>query len=299
MTTLFSLLRQLLIFILVFLPHFVFAGDLSRQTTEPLGITAKILGGIESKSGDWPWMVALLISSQPDTYLAQYCSGVLIDGSWVLTAAHCVDGRSPGEIEVAVGIFDLTSFTGPRIDVQSIHMHPGYSTTTLTNDIALIELKQSSSQPPITLYSGISREDIPADLLNRTLTALGWGWANGPSGFYYPEKLRQVDLPVVDKSICDNIYHIPLESSQICAGYYDGKDVCNGDSGGPLVTIIDGNWVHVGLVSYGKKCDIYNGWYGVYTRTSSFVDFIRDFVPNAQFTAKNIALPWLLLLTKP
>ncbi len=304
MTALFSHRRQLLIFILVLLPHFVFAGDLSRQTTEPPGITTKILGGSQSKSGDWPWMVALLDSSKSDTYLAQYCSGVLIDGSWVLTAAHCVDGKSPGDIEVAVGIYDLTKNpTSSRIAVKNIYIHPGYDpnprTTTLTNDIALIELKQSSSQPPITLYSGRSRDDIPADLLDRTLTALGWGWANGPSGFYYPEKLRQVDLPVVDKSTCDNIYHVSLISSQICAGYYDGKDVCNGDSGGPLVTIIDGDWVHVGLVSYGKRCDIYNGWYGVYTRTSAFVDFIRGFVPNAHFTAKNIALPWLLLLTKP
>ncbi len=244
-------------------------------------------------------MAALLRAGESNTYLAQYCSGVLINSSWILTAAHCVDGKSPEEIEVAVGIYDLTSFAGSRIGVQNIHMHPGYSTTTLTNDIALLELKQPSSQPTITLYSGRSQENIPADLLGKTLTALGWGWANGPSGFYYPEKLRQVDLPVVDQAKCGNIYHISLEPSQICAGYYDGKDVCNGDSGGPLVTLIDGELVHVGLVSYGKQCDIYNGWYGVYTRTSAFVNFIKEFVPDAHFTTKNITLPWLLLLTKP
>ncbi|HHB75104.1 MAG TPA: serine protease, partial [Desulfobulbus sp.] len=225
MTALFSPGRQLLFFILLFFPHVVFAGDVSRQTTEPPGITAKILGGSQSKSGDWPWMVALLRADQPDTYLAQYCSGVLIDKSWVLTAAHCVSGKTTGEIEVAVGIYDLSSFGGSRIDVQSIHMHPDYSTTTLTNDIALIELKQSSDQPVITLYSGRSRDDTPADLMGITTTALGWGWANGPSGFYYPEKLRQVDLPVVDKSTCDKIYNVSLVPSQICAGYYEGKDV--------------------------------------------------------------------------
>lgn len=282
---------------LLFFPHLSYAGEVNNATTQAPGFSTKILGGSESKSGDWPWITALLRSGQPDTWEAQYCSGVLVDKTWVLTAAHCVNGMNPGEIEVAVGVFDLKSFSGTRIDVKTIHVHPGYSTTTLTNDIALLELEQSSTQPPITLYSGQSRENVPTDLLSVTLTALGWGWANGPSGFYYPEKLRQVDLPVVDNTFCNDIYPYPLIASQLCAGYFEDKDVCNGDSGGPVVTAIDSQWVHVGLVSYGKQCDLYIGWYGVYTRTSEFVDFIRQYVPNARFTSKNIALPWLLLLT--
>lgn len=290
---------RLLFLIVLFVPHGVCAGETLPRTPEPTGFSAKILGGSQSKAGAWPWMSALLDSNQPNTWKAQYCSGVLIDDSWVLTAAHCVNGKIPKEIEVAVGVYDLASFSGPRIGVKSIHVHPDYNTTTLTNDIALVELKQSSNQPPITLFSGESRENVPANLLGITLTALGWGWADGPSGFYYPEILRQVDLPVVEESICNNIYHIALASSQICAGYFEGKDVCNGDSGGPVVTRIDGEWVHAGLVSFGEPCDLYNGWYGVYTRTSEFVNFIQSHVPGARFTSKDVALPWLLLLTKP
>lgn len=292
---------QLLLFTLLIFPYFTFAGTEGNVTTKSPGFSTKILGGSESKSGDWPWITALLRASEPNTYYAQYCSGVLIDKTWVLTAAHCASGMNPADIEVAVGAYDLNSFSGPKIKIQNIHIHPGYNpdiqTTDLTNDIALLELQQSSSQPTIILFSGESKEDAPANLSGRILTALGWGMADGSgSNWYYPEKLRQVDLPVVNNGFCNDIYPVTLISSQLCAGYHEGKDVCNGDSGGPVVTRIDGEWVHAGLVSYGKRCDDYNGWYGVYTRTSEFVDFIRKYVPNARFTRKDIALPWLLLL---
>ncbi len=296
----FFLRVRFLLLVLLFFPHFTCAGGLNNETTQSPGFTTKILGGSQSKSGDWPWMAALLRASEPNTYSAQYCSGVLIDDTWVLTAAHCASGLSSGDIEVAVGIFDLSSFSGTRIGVKSIHIHSQYDTSYFTNDIALLELEQPSTQPPITLFSGESKEKAPQDLSGRMLTALGWGMADGSGGsWYYPEKLRQVDLPVVDDSYCNNIYHVTLITSQLCAGYFEGKDVCNGDSGGPVVTRIDGEWVHAGLVSYGKSCDVYDGWYGVYTRTSEFVDFIQQYVVDAHFTqVAPRGLPWMPLLTR-
>ncbi len=282
---------------LVLLAHPVFADDSTKTSSDPVDISTKILGGTQSKSGDWPWMAALLRSNVSDMYLAQYCSGVLIDKTWILTAGHCVNGLTPGDINVAVGVYDLKNFSGNRISVKSIHLHPQYNTTNLTNDIALIELSQPSNQPIIPLFSGKSIEDAPAPLLDRMLTAIGWGLADGTNSWYYPEILRQVNLPVVATSYCSDIYPYPLIGSQICAGWYVGKDVCSGDSGGPVVTRIDGRWTHVGLVSYGAPCEDYFGWYGVYTRTSEFVDFIKSYVPGARFTGKP-PLPWMILLMR-
>lgn len=272
------------------------------QATE-ISVSTKILGGVESKSGDWPWVVALLDSNEPDVYLAQFCSGVLIGEYWVLTAAHCVDGRTPASLDVAIGAFDLKTFTGSRSKASLIQVHPLYNSTRLQDDIALIRLSVPSSQPKIALFAGASDESVPPSLVGEMTTAIGWGMADGIN-WYYPEKLRQVDLPVVNNSFCNDIYPLDLISSQICAGFYEGKDVCNGDSGGPIMSYIDGEWLHVGLVSYGTACRDYGGWYGVYTRTSEYVDFIKQYVSDVTIHSSasgqqgGKSLSWLLLLLR-
>ena len=63
----------------------------------------------------------------------------------------------------------------------------------------------------------------------------------------------------------------------ICAGYKNGgKDSCQCDSGGPLF-LIDENfqYLQIGIVSYGEGC-ARPLKYGVYTKVSSFVDWIES-----------------------
>ncbi len=285
---------RLLVLALFICSTSVLAHDQNSICPDVITPTPKILGGTESKQGNWPWMVALLESAESDIFYAQYCSGVLIDNNWVLTAAHCVVDQTTSSIDVAVGIYDLNNFSGSRIPVKRILTHPQYNDD-LQNDIALLELSSPSNQPTIPLFSGKSGEEAPLSLLGRILTAIGWGMMDGGS---FPSRLRQVDLPVVEDSYCNNIYPDPaLIPSQLCAGYYEGKDVCNGDSGGPVVTQIDEQWVHVGLVSFGSPCNTYNGWYGAYTRTSAYVDFINQYVAGAQYTREYTpSLHWLPLL---
>ena len=50
----------------------------------------RIVGGVTSKSGEWPWIVKLDVSI--DGYLYD-CGGTIIDDEWILSAAHCFVGR--------------------------------------------------------------------------------------------------------------------------------------------------------------------------------------------------------------
>jgi secreted trypsin-like serine protease len=293
---------RILLCLLLCCPLGVRAGDNKTTVVAPVDATSKILGGVQAAPGAWPWIAALLYADDPSVFYAQFCSGVLIDQRWVLTAAHCVQGMSASEIQMAVGAYDLTKFTGGRTPVKSIRIHPQYSSTSLYNDIALVELGVPSPVTPIALFSGESGDNTPPSLLGRLVTVLGWGLADSATSWYYPEILRQVNLPVVADSTCDAIYTYPISPAQFCAGYYEGKDACEGDSGGPAVVQVDGKWVHAGIVSAGVSCQLYYGWYGKYTRTSAHLAFIRQSVPNVAVTGKIAAggtLPAvnLLLLT--
>lgn len=71
------------------------------------------------------------------------------------------------------------------------------------------------------------------DLSSTLLTVLG--------GTYQTE-LRKVELPVVDRTDCQNRLrttrlgsYFQLHSSFICAGGEANRDTCTGDGGGPLV----------------------------------------------------------------
>jgi secreted trypsin-like serine protease len=263
-----------------------YATDDKQVPLEPIDATSKILGGVQAAPGAWPWIAALLYAKDPNVYSAQFCSGVLIDKSWVLTAAHCVQGMSAQGIQVAVGAWDLTAFTGSRTPVKSIRIHPQFSSTSLYNDIALVELSVPSAIQPIALFSGESVDNTPPTLLGKLVTVLGWGVADSATSWYYPEILRQVSLPVVADSTCNDIYINPVLPSQFCAGYWEGKDACEGDSGGPAVVQVDGHWVHAGIVSAGVSCQEYFGWYGKYTRTSAYLSFIRQYAPSVVVTGK-------------
>ena len=61
---------------------------------------------------------------------------------------------------------------------------------------------------------------------------------------------------------------------QLCAGGQRGKDTCKGDSGGGLfISDTSDTWYLLGILSYGAK-EFGNGIPGVYTRVSSFLQWI-------------------------
>ena len=58
-------------------------------------IRNKIIGGKDTTIHDWPWVAALVNSSNVDGAVlgerGPFCGGVIISKRHILTAAHCVD----------------------------------------------------------------------------------------------------------------------------------------------------------------------------------------------------------------
>ena len=101
-------------------------------STQPAVVT-KIVGGENAMDQSWGWMVSLLLND------SSLCGGTILSSSWVLTAAHCVDGLSPGQVIISAATNRL--FGGKQVSYASqIIVHSGYNRTRQVNDIALIRV---------------------------------------------------------------------------------------------------------------------------------------------------------------
>ncbi|CAG0899025.1 unnamed protein product [Darwinula stevensoni] len=119
-----------------------------------------------------------------------------------------------------------------------------------------------------------------ADRIAGNVTVTGWGAVG--EGSSKSKVLQGVTVPLVNYTLCSQSYLdvTTLNSNvHICAGLDGGgKDACQGDSGGPLVQKeADGKNYLVGVVSFGLGC-ARPKYYGIYTRVSTYVNWIHSIV---------------------
>ncbi len=175
-----------------------------------------------------------------------FCGGSLVREDWIVTAAHCVQGESPGGIKVRIGLHSLNGTNGSITRyVDDIIIHPQYSGNSLNNDYALLHLTQPVTNfEPIKLCTDTSHDEEPV-----MSTTMGWGATQ--SGGWGSDILLEVDVPIDDS--CGNYSNSDITNNMVCAGDSNGgEDSCQGDSGGPLImTNSDGEYELIGIVSWG------------------------------------------------
>uniref|UniRef100_A0A087XI84 Serine protease 56 n=1 Tax=Poecilia formosa TaxID=48698 RepID=A0A087XI84_POEFO len=239
-----------------------------QNNTQP---RSRIVGGSPAPLGSWPWLVNLQLNGE------LMCGGVLVDSSWVVTAAHCFAGsRSESYWTAVVGEFDITKKDPDEqvLKVNRVIQHPKFSPKTFNNDIALVELTSpavlSEHVTPVCLPSGV---DPPTG--SGCLVA-GWGslYEDGPSA----DVVMEAKVPLLPQSTCKSALGKDLvTNTMLCAGYLSGGiDSCQGDSGGPLIyqDRISGRFQLFGVTSWGDGCGE-KGKPGVYTRVSAFSDWVQ------------------------
>lgn len=74
---------------------------------------------------------------------------------------------------------------------------------------------------------------------------------------------------------CSPWYGGILTNNVICIKTTGGISTCNGDSGGPLV-LADGSNTLIGATSFGIVFGCELGWPGVFTRITSYLDWIEN-----------------------
>lgn len=233
---------------------------------------ARIIGGHDVQIGARPWQVLLDIKRAGLVYT---CGGTIIAPHWVLTAAHCTHAVAdrPQNIRVIAGTVRLESGEGTVVDVVEVRVHPDYDGTAANHphDVSLLRLAEPLPYVSVRLIAPqdearFGSHDTPGLVIGFGATEDG----GGASG-----RLLETSVPLKSHDVCKKVYGSYLQTSMICAGLdRGGRDTCQGDSGGPLLVGDDlGDFVQIGIVSWGAGCAV-AGRYGVYTRITSYLDWI-------------------------
>ncbi|XP_074657289.1 chymotrypsinogen B-like [Tubulanus polymorphus] len=232
----------------------------------------KIVGGVDALRGEFPWQVGMRNPSGHN-----FCGGSLLNKNWVVTAAHCVKGKTTSDFTVTLGDHHKTEndHTEQSRSVSRIVMHPDYVSAGQGNDIALLLLETPARYTHFV--RPVCRPEAGENFLNMDCAVTGWGKLEfqGRS----PNILQKVFVPIVPRRTC-NLYmgHGSIKECNICAGdlQHGGIDSCQGDSGGPLVCRKRGrgqSWKLAGIVSWGQDC-AKPGLPGIYTDVGYFDSWI-------------------------
>ena len=211
-----------------------------------------IVGGGEVQT-ETPWISALHNGG------SFTCTSTIVASTWVLTAAHCVEGG--GDFSVRIGSLQRSS-GGTEAGVSEVFVHPDYNWP--SSDIALLKLDREVQ----TEYAPLAGPDDLGD--GQAATVLGWGSEKPDWSGPLPENLKYADGSVTDATCeLDN-----LATPVLCTGT-DGS-VAGGDSGGPVMvkSPVTGEVVQGGVCAIGHQ-PAGDGWAG-YTSVVANADWIAQ-----------------------
>jgi secreted trypsin-like serine protease len=244
---------------------------------------AQVVGGIGVPNGKYPFVAALLDVRNGNTpFQQQICGGTLIDEDSVLTAAHCVYGRSAAPLRVTIGRTVLSSSQGKKRSVSRIFVHRQYDPN-LDDAYDAAVLKLSSPVRGVVPISLATARQNRLEKPGRNATVTGWGVTTRQSPDYhepdtYANRMREVQVPIVSDTRAKSVYGSSYFPRLMVAAGKAGRDACLGDSGGPIFAKVSGEYIQTGVTSWATGCGT-SRYPGVYAEVNT--SSIRNFIINA------------------
>ncbi|RRR86580.1 serine protease [Streptomyces sp. RP5T] len=248
------------------------AAAIPLASAAPVAADSVVVGGFPVDVSTAPWTVALSTRDRfGGTRAGQFCGGVAVGPTTVLTAAHCMGedvlggpAEQVSDFRVITGRTDLLSDQGKEIALRKAWVNPGYDPQSNAGDFAVLTLAE-----PLPQYAVISMAAAGDAAYEPGTGATVYGWGDITGGGDYARSLRAARVHVLADAECSKAYPGGADGtyradSMLCAGEDSGgPDACQGDSGGPLVA----QGKLIGLVSWGSGCGR-AGRPGVYARVS-------------------------------
>jgi len=255
-----------------------------RQVASATGVSTRIARGDYAEPGMFPYQVALLLQLRQATQ--RQCGGSLISLQFVLTAAHCLTDAVSGKVFLGATTYaDATAAEQSfELQQQDFNIYPGYLGYGGYNDLALIRLPQcatpSAGVQPIALARRFMQQPL---LQGQLVSSSGWG-AMGDAlnattrTVEEVNPLQYVNVQVLEQQhcICRFLPGLVSPSRHICTDGSGGRGACEGDSGGPLVYRWRNVSYLIGLTSFGNAMGCELDAPTVYTRITSYLEWIMD-----------------------
>jgi secreted trypsin-like serine protease len=233
------------------------------------------------------------------------CGCVVFSPGVVLSAAHCfqkaLDDYGGKEYFSSAhvrlyGQMHPVSAALTRLDHSGVYVHPGHSSQTLQNDIAVFHLPMVSTTEVVKLNERAESWEIlgPTDRLN--VVGIGRTETGDVSAAYDSQGALSMGLPresQLSSRSCSEPsgfgsfqgWSWEAYGGDICAGPLNActegrcADSCNGDSGGPLYRRAEDSPLGVmtlfGVVSRGWECGVVGGYPGIYAPIHKHLTFIQ------------------------
>jgi secreted trypsin-like serine protease len=223
-------------------------------------IRTQIVGGQAAATGSLPQLAYVQYQGPPGQ--SHSCTGTVVSPKLVLTAGHCVQDETTGDLDPAAGFLVATgrlSITDPSTGqvgaVSNVIPYPYFDPTTHDHDAALLELSAPTTAPAIALANA---GDSSLSQPGAEVEIAGWGLTNGSEPYSEPSQLQWATTFTQSATYCTQeagLVDVPFDASgQLCTldTPTDAASTCNGDSGGPLIAgYSTADPVEVGITTWG------------------------------------------------
>lgn len=235
----------------------------------------RVVGGAPAISKQFPWQ-AFIVCCMAIGKSCGTCGGSLVSPRFILTAAHCTDGKT--HFDVSLGSIDRFKSLEHMVS-QDFIQHQNWDPFTVENDVSLIKLPRPAQLSDFVQVVQLANTNVGA-LVNQLSIASGFGRTR----FDHQASLvlNYMGMKIITNEECKQYFGNSIVSTNICArGLQFSQTLCHGDSGGPLVMKNDDeSYTQIGVVSftYGK-CEV--GKPTGYARVSSYIGWINKYINEA------------------
>lgn len=228
--------------------------SIQTHAVEP---TPYIVNGTTANIANYPSFASLFYRSDTLYSRTSYCGATMINDQFVLTAAHCIYGDDDLMLNTVVvpQLEDENNFLSAEQARATAYYFPDTyddsSATLWRDDIAIIKLETRLS---VGDYRSLLNTSVNGTFSNTDeFKAVGHGYIEG--NVAGGTLLLDTELTFTNTETCRQSYGNNLTDRQLCfEGELQGgyrNSTCSGDSGGPVYWYSGGQYIQVGITSFG------------------------------------------------